>query len=103
MARLLSPRPLFALTAITGLIVFGLAIAGQEKLALAAVGLAVTTLAGLVWSVYRRTYDALKSTSPKDKEATRLTAALQASDRRHIAALEALRRDLHDQLRPTSE
>lgn len=96
MARLLSPRLLVLIIAVLGLATTALAIAGETNLALGCTGLALTTLAVLVWITASRILGSRKQSAEVEKALTHVAIKVEDSDRRLVAAIETLRRDLHN-------
>lgn len=96
MARLLSPRLLVLTTAVLGLVTTALAIAGETNFALGCIGLALTTLAVLVWTTASRILGNRKQSAQLEKALAGLASNVQDTDRRLVAAMETLRRDLHN-------
>lgn len=96
MSRLLAPRPWLVATALMGFLTTGLALAGEFDLALAAAGLAFISTAGSVWSAFSRLQKSLNRGAQTDKAVTRLASSLEVTDRRLVAAIESLRRDVHN-------
>lgn len=95
MSRLLAPRTLLVVTALLGLLTAVLAFASELDLALGFAGLTLVTLATLVWSAFSRIQRSLNRSDHTAKAVARLENNLDVSDRRLIAAIESLRRDVH--------
>lgn len=103
MARLLSPRLLVVVTALLGLATTVLAIASELNLALGAAGLALTAMAVLVWSAFSRVQGSLRKSVHSEKALARVATSIDDTDRRLVAAIEALRRDVHNQRQTPAE